>query len=111
MDTEPSSLLSPIHLVNALDRAERRVSSECYCSAPLTPMTTGLSVCWQMRTHTFCLRRVASLVNQMSHDSQNGVGHDVWRCAIFVSCSSCAGVLCKFEVFDATTGHRHLAMN
>ena len=23
--------------------------SECYCSAPLTPLTTGLSVCWQMR--------------------------------------------------------------
>ena len=22
---------------------------DCYCSAPLTPLTTGLSICWQMR--------------------------------------------------------------
>ena len=34
----------------------------------------------------------------MSHDSKNGVRHDVWRCAkkkSFASCGSCAGVLCN----------------
>ena len=34
----------------------------------------------------------------MSHDNENDVGRDVWMCAIFVSCSNCAGFFCKFEV-------------
>ena len=36
----------------------------------------------------------------MSHDSEKGVGRVVWMCTIFVSCSSCAGFFCKFEVVE-----------
>ena len=107
--------------------------SECYCSTPLTPLTTGLSICWQMRVHrdsdkegtqyspyflitescspckSHCL--ITCTPPQMSHDSENGVGHGVWRCAVFVSCGSCAGFISKFKVFDAVTGHKHMAMH
>ena len=61
--------------------------------------------------HTIRFVRVASPANEMSHDSENGVRRDVWRCAILVFCGSCAGFLCKFEVFDATSGHKHLTMH